>query len=83
MWQIAFPAQTPVHELDYHRLARLNLTGGSIYNAALNAAFLSADAGSPVTMQFALAAAKAECVKLDRPVNEADFHWLEPTGVVA
>ena len=83
MWQLAFPAQTPVHALDCHRLARLNLTGGSIHNAALNAAFLSADAGSPVTMPFALAAAKAEFVKLDRPVNEADFHWLEPTGVVA
>jgi len=83
MWQLAFPAQTPLHGLDYHRLARLNLTGGSIHNAALNAAFLSADAGSPVTMPFALAAAKAEFVKLDRPVNEADFHWLGPTGVVA
>jgi ATP-dependent 26S proteasome regulatory subunit len=83
MWQIAFPEQTPVRELDYHRLARLNLTGGSIHNAALNAAFLSAEAGSPVTMQFALAAARSEFAKLDRPVNEADFHWLEPAGVVA
>ena len=42
-------------------------------NAALHAAFLSAQAGSPVTMQFALAAAKAEFVKLDRPINENDF----------
>jgi ATP-dependent 26S proteasome regulatory subunit len=83
MWQLAFPAQTPLRGLDYHRLARLTLTGGSIHNAALNAAFLSADAGSAVTMSFALAAAKAEFVKLDRPVNETDFHWLEQTGVVA
>jgi len=83
MWQKAFPAQTPVRQLDYDRLARLNLTGGSIHNAALNAAFLSAQAGSSVTMQFALAAAKAEFIKLDRPINEADFRWLEPTGVVA
>jgi hypothetical protein len=83
MWQIAFPPQTPVRQLDYDRLARLNLTGGSIHNTALNAAFLSADAGSPVTMPFALAAARAEFVKLDRPVNEADFRWLEPKGEVA
>jgi ATPase family associated with various cellular activities (AAA)/Winged helix domain, variant len=83
MWQRAFPPQTPVRQLDYDRLARLNLTGGSIHNAALHAAFLGAQAGSPVTMQFALAAAKAEFVKLDRPINEADFRWLEPTGVVA
>jgi hypothetical protein len=39
--------------------------------------------GSPVTMQFALAAAKAEFVELDRPINEADFRWLESAGVVA
>jgi ATP-dependent 26S proteasome regulatory subunit len=83
MWQIAFPPQTPVRQLDYDRLARLNLTGGSIHNTALNAAFLSADAGSPVTMSFALAAARAEFVKLDRPINEADFRWLEPKGEVA
>jgi SpoVK/Ycf46/Vps4 family AAA+-type ATPase len=83
MWQIAFPPQTPTRQLDYDRLARLNLTGGSIHNAALNAAFLSADAGSPVTMPLVLAAAKAEFVKLDRPVNEAEFRWLEPKGEVA
>src|SRR5262249_28465228 len=59
MWQKAFPPETPVRQLDYDRLARLNLTGGSIHNAALNAAFLGAQAGSPVTMQFALAAARA------------------------
>jgi ATPase family associated with various cellular activities (AAA) len=83
MWQKAFPKETPVRKLDYDRLARLNLTGGSIHNAALNAAFLGAEAGSPVTMPLALAAARAEFVKLDRPVNETDFRWLEPAGASA
>lgn len=83
MWQKAFPPQTPLRNLDFDRLARLNLTGGSIHNAALNAAFLGAQANSPVTMPLALAAAKAEFVKLDRPVNEADFRWLESTGATA
>jgi hypothetical protein len=83
MWQKAFPPLTPVRQLDYARLARLNLTGGSIHNAALNAAFLGAHANSPVTMPLALAAAKAEFVKLDRPVNEADFRWLETKGATA
>jgi hypothetical protein len=83
MWQKAFPAQTPTRRLDYDRLARLNLTGGSIHNAALNAAFLGAQAETPVTMALALAAARAEFVKLDRPINEADFAWLESTGVGA
>jgi len=34
MWQKAFPPQTPVGDLDCSRLARVNLTGGSIHNAA-------------------------------------------------
>jgi hypothetical protein len=83
MWQKAFPPETPVRMLDYDRLARLNLTGGSIHNAALNAAFLAAEACSPVTMLLALAAARAEFIKLDRPINEADFRWLEPKEAMA
>lgn len=80
MWQKAFPHQTPTADLDYERLARLNLTGGTIHNAALNAAFLAAEAGTPVTMSLVLAAARTELLKLDRPVNEADFRWLASEG---
>ncbi|MBD2729686.1 ATP-binding protein [Nostoc sp. FACHB-892] len=81
MWQKVFPPETPTQDLDFNRLARLNMTGGSIHNIALNAAFLAAEAGTPVTMQLVLAAARAEFRKLDRPVNEADFRVLAPTGV--
>jgi hypothetical protein len=73
MWQLAFPKQTPTDRLDYSRLARLNLTGGAIANAAVNAAFLAAESGTAVTMASALAAARQELIKLDRPINEADF----------
>jgi hypothetical protein len=83
MWQKAFPAETPTQCLDYTRLARLNLTGGSIHNAALNAAFLAAQSGTPVSMTQTLAAAKAEFIKLERPINEADFRWLEHEEEVA
>jgi SpoVK/Ycf46/Vps4 family AAA+-type ATPase len=83
MWQKAFPSQTPTRHIDFDRLARLNLTGGSIHNAALHAAFLGAQAGTSVTMRLVLAAAKAEFIKLDRPINEADFRCLESAGVVA
>lgn len=83
MWRKAFPAETPTLSLDYARLGRLNLTGGSIHNAALNAAFLAAQCGTAVSMTHALAAAKAEFVKLERPINEADFRWLEPEEEVA
>jgi hypothetical protein len=83
MWQKAFPPETPTRQLDYGRLARLNLTGGSIHNAALNAAFQAAQAGTPVNMTLALAAMKNEFIKLERPINEADFRWLEPAEEVA
>jgi SpoVK/Ycf46/Vps4 family AAA+-type ATPase len=77
IWQKVFPPQTPVEALDYARLARLNLAGGSIHNIALNAAFLAAQHGKPVSMPLVLAAAEAEFRKLERPVREADFAWSE------
>jgi ATP-dependent 26S proteasome regulatory subunit len=81
MWEKVFPLQTPTEDLEFNRLARLNLTGASIHNVALNAAFLAAQAGTPVTMPLVLAAARSEFRKLDRPVNESDFRVLVSTGV--
>ncbi|MBN3945417.1 MAG: ATP-binding protein [Nostoc sp. NMS7] len=81
MWEKVFPPETPTEDLDFNRLARLNLTGASIHNVALNAAFLAAQADTDVTMALVLTAARTEFRKLDRPVNEADFRVLVPTGV--
>ncbi len=75
IWQRVFPKQTPVEGLDYDRLARLTIPGGNIHNIALNAAFLAAQMGGPVTMQSVLDAARTELRKLERPINEADFRW--------
>jgi hypothetical protein len=83
MWQQAFPPSAEVEALDADRLARLSLTGGSIHNIALNAAFLAAHAGERVGMARVLEAARSEFRKLERPINEAEFRWLEPAGVVA
>lgn len=88
IWQQVFPkadesrglAGTPVEDLNYDRLAKLNLTGGSIHNIALNAAFLAAEAESSVTMPIVLEAARTEFRKLERPINEADFRILEAVG---
>ena len=73
MWQKVFPPETPIEKLDFERLGRLNLTGGSIHNIAINAAFLAANSGTAVTMELVLRAAKTEFRKLERPINEADF----------
>jgi len=80
IWQRAWPPDTPAKGLDVDRLARLSLTGGSIHNIALHAAFLAADAGTPVTMPLVLKAARMELRKLDRPINEGDLRWPEPAG---
>lgn len=88
IWEGAFPRDdherklpgTPVEGVDYEQLTKLNLTGGSIHNVALNAAFLAAQTGSPVTMPLIYEAARAELRKLDRPVNEGDFRPLKPVG---
>jgi hypothetical protein len=83
IWQKVFPGETPTRGLDFDRLARLNLTGGHIHNIALNAAFLAAQAGTPVTMPLILAASRTECRKAGQPVNESDFRWTSAPGVVA
>lgn len=73
IWRRIFPPQTPVRDLDYAALGRQQLTGGSINNIALNAAFLAAAAGEPVMMAHIYEATRAELHKLKRPVRESDF----------
>ena len=50
IWRGIFPAATPLDGVDCAKLARLNVAGGNIRNIAMNAAFLAAEAGSPVAM---------------------------------
>lgn len=83
IWERVFPRETDTAELDYDRLAQLNLNGGNINNVAMNAAFLAAGAGSSVTMPLIFDAARAEFRKLERPIYEADFQWDDATEVVA
>jgi len=83
IWERVFPRETETAQLDFDRLAQLNLNGGNINNVAMNAAFLAAGAGTPVTMPLIFEAARAEFRKLERPIYEADFQWDEETEVVA
>jgi hypothetical protein len=77
MWEKVFPPQIPkAPDLDYAWLARMPLTGGSIINIALNAAFAAATSEErQITMPLVLSAARSEFRKLDRPINEVDFAW--------
>jgi hypothetical protein len=77
IWRRAFPPETPTEGLDFERLAKLNITGGSVHNIVLNAAFLAAARDTNVTMPVVLEAAKTEMRKLQKPINEADFRWRE------
>jgi hypothetical protein len=74
----------PLEALDYDRLAQLNLTGGQIHNVALNACFMAANSPrSVVTMALVLESARAEFMKLDRPINEVDFHYPAPSIIAS
>ena len=73
IWQKVFPPQAPIDELDVGRLAKFNISGGTIHNVALNAAFLAAQDQSRITMSTVLSALRTEYRKLEKPINEADF----------
>ena len=76
-----FPADTPLAELDCDQLAKLNVTGGTIRNIALQAAFAAADAGAAVTMNDLLRATHREYAKLEKSLATSEIRgWVE-TGV--
>ncbi len=83
IWQRAFTPQVPVEGLDFDRLANFNFTGGDISSIALNASFLAAQAGTPVTMPLVLKATRLEYGKHGWAINEADFRWQTAAGKVA
>ncbi len=77
IWRRIFPAATPTQDLDARKLAQLKVAGGNIRNIALNAAFLAAAGGGPVTMKHVLEASSLEAEKLERPVSEAEIRgWV-------
>ncbi|MGW4891775.1 AAA family ATPase [Kitasatospora sp. NPDC004240] len=77
LWRRAFPPGVPVDGLDPVRLAQLAVTGGSIAQLALHAAFLAADAGEPVRMAHVREAVRIECEKLERPLSPHELRGWE------
>ncbi|TVT72104.1 MAG: ATP-binding protein [Denitromonas halophila] len=77
IWRSIFPAATPLGDLDFVKLARLNATGGNIRNVALSAAFLAAEAGTPVSMAHLLRAAHLEAAKREKSPTDAETRgWV-------
>ncbi|HEX8174251.1 MAG TPA: AAA family ATPase [Pyrinomonadaceae bacterium] len=75
IWQNMFPPHTPLDpELDWDFLAgKMKLTGGSIKNIALSAAFLAANNSGHVGMKQIIYAVKREFQKTGRLCVKADF----------
>jgi AAA+ superfamily predicted ATPase len=77
IWQRAFPPRTPLDAIDNEKLARLNVTGGSIRNIALNAAFRAAELEQRISMAHLLHAAHFEASKRERPLSDAETRgWV-------
>ena len=72
IWRGVFPRATPIAGVDAAKLAQLNVAGGAIRNIAIGAAFLAADAGSPIQMVHLLQAARCESLKRERPFSDAE-----------
>lgn len=77
IWERSFPASSPVGDLDFDRLAQLPVTGGMARNIAVNAAFLAAADGAPITMESVLKAARLEFEKLELPIRDRAFTLSE------
>jgi SpoVK/Ycf46/Vps4 family AAA+-type ATPase len=73
IWRSVFPAGAPQGAVDYSKLARLSVTGGSIRNIAINAAFRAAELQEPVSMAHLLQAAHQEASKRERPLSDAEI----------
>jgi hypothetical protein len=77
IWRRIFPPGSPTEGLEHGKLAQLNVSGGSIRNIALNAAFLAAKAGEPVRMRFLAEAARLESHKIERSFSRAEVRGWE------
>ncbi|PWT81507.1 MAG: hypothetical protein C5B57_10335 [Blastocatellia bacterium] len=85
LWDVVWPAEAPRDaEIDFDTLAdRFEITGGSVRNIVLAAAFLAADDGRPVNMHHLLHATQRELQKMGKIVTEGEFEphlKLRPSG---
>ncbi|MBI5879528.1 MAG: ATP-binding protein [Chloroflexi bacterium] len=75
IWQTLFPSSVPRSaDVDFEVLARrFRLSGGSIRNIIVSAAFLASGAGGVVTMDHLLHGTRRELQKMGRLLREGDL----------
>ncbi|TQV72574.1 ATP-binding protein [Exilibacterium tricleocarpae] len=69
IWRQVFPNRTPVGELDYEKLSRLEIPGGIIRNIAVSAAFYASGDSCPVGMAHILQAVRDEYRKSEKTLQ--------------
>jgi len=69
IWRCMIPATAPTEQIDFKKLARLVLAGGSIRNIVLQAAFIAAEAEQPITMQCLYEAVRQEYIKAEKTLD--------------
>ncbi len=70
LWEQIFPKQAPKDNLDFSKLARLSLTGGSIRNIVLQAAFDAASSEQAISMAHILLACRHEFDKTQKTLSD-------------
>ncbi|OPX92854.1 MAG: ATP-dependent zinc metalloprotease FtsH [Syntrophorhabdus sp. PtaB.Bin006] len=80
IWKTHFPGAAPLSdEIDFRFLSRqFQISGGSIKNIVLNAAFLAAENGGVIGMDHVLHGARREFEKIGKLWTE--HHLYRPTG---
>ena len=73
IWKRVLPDSLPRSDLSTDRLARLHVAGGNIRNIAVNAAFLAAEKGDPLSMADLARATRMEFAKLEKPLSESEL----------
>ena len=74
IWERVFPEGAPLDGVDVSFMARqFKISGGSIKNIAVGAAFLAAKDGGPITMDRLIGATKREYQKMGRLMVESEF----------
>lgn len=74
IWRHNLPDKAPTDGIDVEWLAEnFELSGGAIRNAAIQAGFVSAAAGTDVSMEAAVSGVARELRKMGRLLKPSDF----------